>query len=77
MKFIATTAVFGAGFKNPTTVANLHMPRVGRSAVIPVNISNGMPNVVHKGVLAEPRNFNKVAISRKNILNRGDGPQLK
>lgn len=64
-----TTALFGAGFG-----LSPHAVNVGRSALTPVNVSNGMPIVVHKGVLAEPRNFNKTAISRKNTLNSGAKP---
>ena len=70
MNFMPTTALFGVGFR-----ANPHVANVGKNALTPVNISNGMPHVVHKGVLAEPRNFNKIVVSRKNTLNSGVGPQ--
>ena len=66
MSFRATTALFGVGFN-----ARPHTAHINRSSVYSVNVSNGMPNVVHKGILAEPRKFNKIAISSKNKLNRG------
>lgn len=69
MNVTPTVALFGAGFR-----PNPHVVNVGRNVLTPVNVSNGMPNLVHVGVLAEPRNSNKIAVSRKNILNRGSEP---